>query len=174
MRKRTIIFLVLLLLLLAGASVYGFFLLFRDSGDHAAGNSTYRAVPVDAVLVQHFSGLNTLTGEVLTPGSYLESLFHPEQETQAFLAELTAFLTAAYPGMAQAETLCSLHPSAKIPWRPFSAYQVKKRRIRNGGIIFWERASYPSKPGHITDKPYTRQEEKSRTIVFMLPVSMTC
>ncbi len=113
MRKRTIIFLVLLLLLLAGASVYGFFLLFRDSGDHAAGNSTYRAVPVDAVLVQHFSGLNTLTGEVLTPGSYLESLFHPEQETQAFLAELTAFLTAAYPGMAQAETLCSLHPSAK-------------------------------------------------------------
>ena len=71
MRKRTIIFLVLLTLLLAGAAVYGYLVLFRNAGHPVSSNNTYKAVPVDAVLVQHFSQLSTLTGEVLSPGSYM-------------------------------------------------------------------------------------------------------
>jgi hypothetical protein len=113
MRKRTIIFLLLLTLLLAGAAVFGYLVLFRDSGHPVTSNNTYRAVPVDAVLVQHFSQLSTLTGEVLAPDSYMERLFHPEEGTQVFLDELSSFITLHDPGLLKAEALCSLHPSAK-------------------------------------------------------------
>lgn len=113
MRKRTIIFLVLLTLLLSGAAVYGYLVLFRNTGPTVTNNNTYRAVPVDAVLVQHFSRLSTLTAEVLAPGSYIERLFHPQAGTQAFLQELSSFMTVHHPGLLKAEALCSLHPSAK-------------------------------------------------------------
>ncbi|MBP6867521.1 MAG: hypothetical protein KBC07_00840 [Bacteroidales bacterium] len=113
MRKRTIIFLVLLTLLLAGAAVYGYLVLFRNAGHPVSSNNTYKAVPVDAVLVQHFSQLSTLTGEVLSPGSYMERLFHPVAGTQALLEELNSYITLHNPALLKAEALCSLHPSAK-------------------------------------------------------------
>jgi hypothetical protein len=113
MRKRTIIFLTVLSLFLVGASVYGFMLLFRKPGDNIVRNDTYRAVPVDAVLVQHFSRLGTLTKDILNPQSYIGRFFHPGENMRMFLDRLETFISSDCPELEKAEALCSLHPSAK-------------------------------------------------------------
>ena len=113
MRKRTIIFLSLLSLFLAGASVFGYLMLFRKPYNHNVRNDTYRAVPLDAVLVQHFNQVNTLTGNILVPGGYLERFFHPEDGLGRLLKTINETTVPEYPGMRKAEALCSLHPSAK-------------------------------------------------------------
>ena len=113
MRKRTIIFLSLLSLFLAGASVLGYLMLFREPSNHTVRNDTYRAVPLDAVLVQHFSQVNTLTDNILDPEGYLESFFHPGEGLGRFLKTFKETTIPGFPGMKKAEALCSLHPSAK-------------------------------------------------------------
>lgn len=113
MRKRTIIFLTLLSLLLVGASVFGFLMLFRKPYNHTVRNDTYRAVPMDAVLVQHFSGVRILTQTILEPGGYLERFFHPGKNFGNFLQTLTHNPIPGFPDIAKAEALCALHPSAK-------------------------------------------------------------
>ncbi|MFA5301856.1 MAG: hypothetical protein WC395_04130 [Bacteroidales bacterium] len=113
MRKRTIIFLSLLSVFLAGASVFGYLMLFRKPYNHSVQNDTYRAVPLDAVLVQHFSQVNTLTDDLLASGGYLERFFHPGDGLGHFLKILKETTVPGFPGMKKAEALCSLHPSAK-------------------------------------------------------------
>ncbi len=113
MRKRTIIFLTLLSVLLIGASTFGYLMLFKKPFNNTVRNDTYRAVPMDAILVQHFSRMNTLTGGILKPGGYLERFFHPGKGLHKFLRTLGKITPAGFPGIGEAEALCSLHPSAK-------------------------------------------------------------
>ncbi|HPW78323.1 MAG: hypothetical protein BWX62_00757 [Bacteroidetes bacterium ADurb.Bin037] len=113
MRKRSIIFLTILSALLVGAAVYGFIQLFKKSGESVIRNDTYRAVPVDAVLVQHFSRFNTLTLNILEPGNYIGRFFRPTEAMSLFLDRLGNFTATDCPELGKAEALCSLHPSAK-------------------------------------------------------------
>lgn len=113
MRKRTVIFLVLLSVLMVGAAVYGFMVLFRNPSNPAVSNNTYAAVPMDAALIQHFSKLETLTEEVMVSGGYFQGIFNPGKELHRFWNQLGAFSRSSCPVMEKAEALCSLHPSAK-------------------------------------------------------------
>ncbi|NLA15280.1 MAG: hypothetical protein GX877_01935 [Bacteroidales bacterium] len=113
MRKRTVIFFVLLSVLMITAAALGFFVLFRTPSAPKVSNNTYSAVPVDAVYIQHFSKLETLTKEIIVPGGYLQGVFNPGQSLSYFWTHLTAFIRSFDPMMESAEALCSLHPSAK-------------------------------------------------------------
>jgi hypothetical protein len=72
-------------------------MLFRKPYNHNVRNDTYRAVPLDAVLVQHFNQVNTLTGNILVPGGYLERFFHPEDGLGRFLKPLMKLLFRNIP-----------------------------------------------------------------------------
>ena len=84
MRKRTVLFLTLLSVLMLGAAVYGFIVLFRTPSNPVVHNNTYKAVPMDAVMIQHFSRLETLTSDVLVPGGYLQDVFDPGNGLRSF------------------------------------------------------------------------------------------
>lgn len=113
MRKRTVLFLTLLSVLMLGAAVYGFIVLFRTPSNPVVHNNTYKAVPMDAVMIQHFSRLETLTSDVLVPGGYLQDVFDPGNGLRSFWNHLASFFGTQYPMMQKAEALCSLHPSEK-------------------------------------------------------------
>ena len=113
MRKRTVLFLALLSALMLGAATYGFIVLFRTPSNPIVHNNTYRAVPMDVVMIQHFGRFETLAAEVLLPEGYLSNVFMPGREMSAFWAGLASFLPDRYPVIEKAEALCSLHPSEK-------------------------------------------------------------
>ena len=87
MRKRTVLFLALLSALMLGAATYGFIVLFRTPSNPIVHNNTYRAVPMDVVMIQHFGRFETLAAEVLLPEGYL-SMFLCRKGNECFLGRL--------------------------------------------------------------------------------------
>lgn len=113
MRKSTIITAVILSALLLGACVYGYFTLFRNPAEEKPGNTTYAIVPLDAVLVQHFSRFGTLGSGVLNDGGYVATLLTGDGNLAVFFGQLYDFFEKKYPLLKDAEALCSVHVSAK-------------------------------------------------------------
>ena len=166
MRKRTLIFFILLSALLLGASVLGFQLLFRSGENHTVRNDTYRAVPVDALLVQHFSQWNTLARITMEPGSYFERAFHPAEGMRMFLGRIETFVASECPELDRAEALCSLHPSAKNTIA--ALYIISTAEAEDPG--WWDRFIATTPGSHIT-RAYDGQtisvlygEEEGKTV----------
>lgn len=113
MRKSTIITAVILSALLLGACVYGYFTLFRNPAEEKPRNTTYAIVPLDAVLVEHFSRFGTLGSEVLNDGGYVATLLTGDGNLAVFFGQLYDFFEKKYPLLKDAEALCSVHVSAK-------------------------------------------------------------
>ena len=84
MRKRTVLFLALLSALMLGAATYGFIVLFRTPSNPIVHNNTYRAVPMDVVMIQHFGRFETLAAGTAAGRLFIQC-FYAGKGNECFL-----------------------------------------------------------------------------------------
>lgn len=113
MRKSTLIGCIVVAALLLGACVYGYVKLYNKPQQYTGQDNTYTIVPLDAVLVQHFSHIKDLFEAVDTPESYFAQYLNPTNGLNIFLGQLNDFASANFPQLLQFPALCSLHDAQR-------------------------------------------------------------
>lgn len=114
MRSRFVIFAIILAVVLLGTCGVLYFRLFYDQGETTPNDLTYKAVPLDAVLVQHFPHFETLGRSVAVPDGYFPILYKGGDAQGVFLRQLWQYAQAHDKELARAEVLMSLHDAGKI------------------------------------------------------------
>lgn len=113
MKKGPLILCLVFAALLVGGCVFGYFRLFRNVEPEPIKDATYKVVPLDAVLVQHFSSLATVTESLADTSGYFSHILHQGGGLRTFLTQYVGFALDKHPKLSQVEALFSLHDAEK-------------------------------------------------------------
>ncbi len=113
MRKSTLISCIVLAVMLLGACGYGFFKLYHKPQQTTGQDYTYNTVPLDAVLVQHFTRAQDLLDAVNAPDSYFARFPDSGNGLNLFLHQLNEYAAEVNPALLQTPALCSLHDAQR-------------------------------------------------------------